>query len=381
MEVQRIKPVNKIRIAVLVFLGVLVIAVAVIFGLFHIREADVVGNEFYSAEEIKKMVMSDSLAENSLYLTWKYSQEDAAEALPFLNAVEISMITPYHVQIKVYEKTIAGYLMYSGSRVYFDTDGTVVEISGEEREGIAPFSGIAMGQPVVGEKIPLEDEAFLSDIVEASYLIHQSGLEPDEVHFDENQELILYFGQVRVLLGNSSSMEDKISNLQALYPEMEGMSGTLHMENYTPGTTTLSFKIDERGEEESELIINLNNPDAEETTEEGGDGASDESGEDGTAGDGAADGTGENGTAEDGTADAAGDAGADGSDSSDTGTASGYVEDPSRITTNADGSQTYTDPAGNVTSNLDQQYLGDDGQVITDGYGYIDPYTGAYILN
>lgn len=355
MEVRRIKPANGIKIALFAFLGVLVIGAAVVFGLFHIREADVIGNEFYSAEEIKKMVMSDSLAENALYLTWKYSQEDAAEALPFLNAVEVSMVTPYHVQIKVYEKAIAGYLMYSGNRVYFDTDGSVVEISGQERDGIVPFSGIALGQPAVGEKLPVDDEAFLADIVEASRLIHQSGLTPDEVHFDDSHELILYFGQSRVLLGASSYMEEKITNLRALYSEMEGMSGTLHMENYTPGTTTISFKIDERGEEESELIMNLNSA-AEEGEETDGEN---------TGGAESADGT----------------QAADADSQQDESGASGYVEDPSRITTGADGSQIYTDAAGNVTNNLDQQYLGDDGQIISDGYGYIDPYTGAYILN
>lgn len=350
MELQKRKSVSRIKTALLIFISMLVIAAAVVFGLFHIRQADVIGNEFYSAEEVQKMVMTGSLAENSLYLTWKYSKEDAAAELPFLNGVEVSMVKPYHVQIKIFEKTIAGYLMYSGSRVYFDTDGTVVEISGKEREGIAPFSGIALGQPVIGEKLPVEDEAFLADIVEISRMLTHSGLKPDEVHYDDNREVIFYFGPSRVLLGDSSYMEDKIANLHALYPQMEGMSGTLHMEKYMPGTTTISFKLDERGEEENELIMNLGNTsgdeeDPEQTADEEGSG--------------------------DGTGDAAG----------QESEANGYVEDPSRITTGADGSEIYTDPLGNVTSNLDQPYLGEDGQVISDGYGYIDPYTGAYILN
>lgn len=358
MELQKRRAVSRIKIAVLVFIGALVLAVVVIFGLFHIRQADVVGNEFYSAEEIQEMVMTGSLAENSLYLTWKYSQEDAADALPFLNAVEVSMVKPYHVQIKVFEKTIAGYMMYSGNRVYFDTDGTVVEISGKKREGIPPFSGIAMGQPVVGEKLPVDDEAFLADIVESCSMLTHSGLMPDEVHYDDNRELIFYFGESRVLLGDSSYMEEKIANLHALYPQMEGMSGTLHMEKYTPGTTTISFKIDERGEEESELLMNLGE-DASENGEGAGEEGNAETGQESAAG----------GEAEEQTSDGA------------QSESSGYVEDSGSFSTGADGSEIYTDPLGNVTSNLDQPYLGEDGQVISDGYGYIDPYTGAYILN
>ncbi len=364
MELQKRRSVSRVKIAILVFIGVLVSAVVVVFGLFRIRQADVVGNEFYSAEEIQKMVMTGSLAENSLYLTWKYSKEDAADALPFLNAVEVSMVNPYHVQIKVFEKTIAGYMMYSGNRVYFDTDGTVVEISGKEREGIPPYSGIAIGQPVVGEKLPVDDEAFLADIVENCSMLMHSGLVPDEVHYDDNRELIFYFGESRVLLGGASYMEEKIANLHALFPQMEGMSGTLHMEKYTPGTTTISFKIDERGEEESELIMNLGDAAAVD--------GSAEAGEEGTA-DVAAE-TDQEGAAGDQTTDNADTAGVESE-------AGGSAESQGGFSIGADGSEIYTDPLGNVTSNLDQPYLGEDGQVISDGYGYIDPYTGAYILN
>lgn len=338
MELQRRTRANILKISLLVFAGIVVVGFAVIFGLFHVRQVDVTGNEFYSAQEIQRMVMADSLGENTIYLLWKYSNPETAESLPFLSSVEVTMITPYHIQIRVYEKTIAGYLMYSGSRVYFDTDGYVVEISGEERDGIWPFSGITIGQPAVGEKLPVDDPVFLDTISQEARLLHQSGLQPDEVHYDENRELMVYFGQSRVLLGDDTYMEDKILELKALFSKLEGMSGTLHMEEYTPSTVAISFIPGEKGEEE--LIIDLNRPQEESETEEG-----------------------------------------DAEDSGQSAVGSGYVEDPGRFSTDADGNEIYTDVLGNVTTNLDKPYLGEDGKVISDGYGYIDPYTGAYVLN
>ena len=166
--------------------------------------------------------------------------------------------------------------------------------------------------------------------------------------------MILYFGESRVMLGDTSYMEEKLEELSAIYPQMEGMSGTLHMETYTPDAVSVRFVPGERGEEEQELLINQNrnvSSSEEEQTE-----------------------TDENGEIvpplEDGTAETDAESGG-----------SGYVEDSSRFSTDANGNEIYTDAAGNVTTNLDQPYLGDDGQIITDGYGYIDPYTGAYILN
>lgn len=352
MQLQRRKKRNLFKIPLLIFVGVVVVGLIVIFGLFHVRQVDVIGNEFYSAQEIEKMVMSDSLGQNSIYLTWKYSQPDAAENLPFLSGVEVSMVNPYHVQIKVYEKTIVGYVMYSGSMVYFDKDGMVVEISQELREGIPPFSGISISQPVVSEKLPVADEKFLSDIIEGAWQVYQSGLKPQEIHYDEKQQMILYFDNNRVILGDTSYMEEKLSNLKALFPQMEGLSGTLHMENYTTGTTTIPFKKGEQGDEE--LLMDVSQPQSSQEEDTGEQDA---------------------GEAQDG------EEGDDTGESESEETASGYAEDPSRFTTDADGNEMYTDSQGNVTYNMDMPYLGEDGNIISDGYGYIDPYTGAYILN
>lgn len=347
MQLQKKKAGRPLYIISLIIVGVIVIALFVIFGLFHIRQVDVVGNEYYSAEEIQKMVMSDSLSENSLYLTWKYNQPDAAKDLTFLSAVDVTMINPYHIQIKVYEKSIVGYLMYSGSMVYFDKDGVVVEISQETREGIPAYSGIAISEPKVSEKIPVSDEDFLDDIISEAQMIQeilfQNGIEPKEVHYDDKQQLILYFANNRVMLGDNSYMEEKLSNLQALMPQMEDLSGTLHMENYTVGTTTITFKKGEKGDEE--LIMNVNQPEGGEAVEDETSSETEESTEESEEGN------------------------------------SGYSENSGTFSTDANGNDTYTDANGNVTNNSEQLYLGDDGQIITDGYGYIDPYTGAYILN
>ena len=52
MQLQKKKTGRPIYIVLLVLVSVIVIALFVLFGLFHIRQVDVIGNEYYSAEEI-----------------------------------------------------------------------------------------------------------------------------------------------------------------------------------------------------------------------------------------------------------------------------------------------------------------------------------------
>ena len=65
--------------------------------------------------------------------------------------------------------------------------------------------------------------------------------------FGANQALTLYFDQMRVALGNSGSLDEKVGRLYEIYPDLEGRSGVLRMENYTNDSKFISFEQD--GEE------------------------------------------------------------------------------------------------------------------------------------
>lgn len=319
------------KIAALSVVALLLISAIVVFGLFRIQEVEVVGNDYYTADEIKKMVMSDSMAQNSIYLTRKYSHANIQEELPFLSAVEIEMLSPYKVRIQVYEKTIVGYIQTAGSNVYFDKDGVVMENSQEVREGVPMISGVTLGKVEVLGKLPIEDKELFKSVVTLAQLLNKNEILPDEIHFDEENAMSLYFEKNTVLLGQNKNLEDKISNLKAIYPKMSSMEGTLDLENFTSDSSTAIFK---KGNGKK-------------------DGGDKEEGE------------------------------SESESESETGKSAGssYKGGSGKVSKDAAGNEVYTDDAGNVTSDMTQQYLGDDGQVITDGYGYIDPYTGAYILN
>ncbi len=213
-------------------------------SLFQIRDVEVVGNHHYTKEEIVDRVITDKYSTNSLYLVLKYKYLDTEE-IPFVDKIEVSLKGPGKVRMRVYEKSIVGYVTYMGANLYFDKDGIVVESSSEQKEGIPCISGLEFSSLSLYQKLTVEDASVFERILNITQLLKKYELEPDKIAFGADLELTLYFENVRVALGERGSLEEKVGRLYELYPELEGRSGVFHMENYTEDSKFISFEQDQ----------------------------------------------------------------------------------------------------------------------------------------
>ncbi len=220
----------------------LLLALALV-GIFHIRSVEVVGNSHYTAEEIEDRILCDGYSENSLYLYLKYRYFHT-EQIPFVDKIEVSLLSAGKVRIRVYEKSLIGYVSYLGTNLYFDKDGIVVESTSEVREDVPEISGLHFTSQALYQKLEVEDDQVFSIILNVTQLLQKHELYPDQIEFKKNLELQLHFANVRVALGKGELLEEKIGRVKQFLPELEGESGTLHMENYTEDTSLISFKRD-----------------------------------------------------------------------------------------------------------------------------------------
>ena len=105
----------------------------------------------YTEDEIKKIVMSGPLGNNSLYLSLKY-RDRGIQDVPFVDVMNVSILAPDTIKITVYEKALAGYVKYLDTYMYFDKDGYVVESSGIRTQGVPQITGLAFNHIVLGEQ-------------------------------------------------------------------------------------------------------------------------------------------------------------------------------------------------------------------------------------
>lgn len=242
-EKRRKKKKRKIRLIIaLVLLLILAALALIVWQVYRVKEVIVEGNEHYSKEQIEKFVLDDEYSWNSLYVYLKYRFMEM-EQVPFVDTMEISLEDPKTLKIYVYEKETIGYLYISSidQNAFFDKDGFVVETSKEMIEGIPRVEGLNCDKVVLYEKLPIKDKDILRSLLSASQSLKKNGVVPDEIWFEENGNLNLIYGDIKVLLGGGDKLTNKILRLSYILPQLEGKKGVLHVENWTENTTDIIF--------------------------------------------------------------------------------------------------------------------------------------------
>ncbi len=209
---------------------------------YSIKTVYVEGNVHYTEDEIKAIVMDGFLGDNSLYLSLKY-KDKGIEGIPFVDVVDVDILSPDTIKIIVYEKVLTGCVRYLDTYVYFDRDGYVVETSAVRTVGVPQIMGLRFEHMVLGEKLPVEDDGIFNSILELTMLLQKYSLTPDRIYFNSGGEITVYFGDTKVALGNEPSyLEDKLMLLPGFLSELEGKNGTLQMQTYDADSGKYTFK-------------------------------------------------------------------------------------------------------------------------------------------
>ena len=218
---------------------ILAFSVLLAVGIFQVETVEVTGNSYYTEAEIAELVMGEH--ENTLYLTFLYNYLDGKE-IPFVDSVEMTMESPSHIKIRVYEKTLIGYVEYMGSNLYFDKDGTVVESSNEILEGIPCIKGLKFDTLTLYQPLNVTNADVFEVLLSMNQMMKKYELDPDAITLkNDSTEIVLTFGNVKINLGTGDHMDEKASRIKTLLPDLADKAGTLHMEEYTNESTNISF--------------------------------------------------------------------------------------------------------------------------------------------
>lgn len=241
---------RKKKSTVIWLVSLLIAATVILGGLLYIEKVYTIqtvyveGNLHYTQEEIQDIVMEGPMGDNSLYLSFKYRNKGITD-IPFVDVMDVSILSPDTIKITVYEKALAGYVKYLDTLMYFDKDGCVVECSKVKTVGIPQIAGLSFDYVILGEVLPVENPEIFDSIMSITKLLDKYELTADKIYFHASNDITIYFGDVKAALGSDAdTLEDKLMNLPQLLEKVAGKSGTFRLENYSEDNTNITFEPD-----------------------------------------------------------------------------------------------------------------------------------------
>ncbi len=208
--------------------------------LFYVQKIAVKNNEFHGATEIAEYVQANTRANYSL-ATWYTFEYETPELPVYLEKLDISIVAPWHIEVKVTEKLIAGGVQLEEEFVYFEQEGNIVNIVKEPIEGIPMIEGIEIEKPVLYQELEVDNDKIFKNLLLVTELVEENDLSPEHIICPNGAEINLVIGGVTVQLGDDN-FSDKIVQISPALSEIDGKDGVLHLENFDINSGIISFE-------------------------------------------------------------------------------------------------------------------------------------------
>ena len=253
------------------------IFILVFFVGFRVTKVEVKGNKFYSDKEIKRMVLDAPIAKNTILATMIKTEEKTKDA-QLIEKVTLKRKNMNTLVVQVKEKKMIGYFDYQGKCANFDRQGIVQILTEAPIENVPYIEGLDVKEVKQGEKLKGINTKKLNSILSVGKMLEKTDQKPDKLVFNDMKQLVLYYGEIEVRLGNDENMDEKMNRLVGILPQLEGMAGILHLENITEDTQAVVFEdVEDTTEDAQEDTKESTKEDATEDTKENTDKDTDKS--------------------------------------------------------------------------------------------------------
>lgn len=248
-EKKKLSPLAR-RIRLFVITGILVV-ILIFLLMFRLENIVVTGNDRYSDDEIKSLVLNEGSLYNTLFFCM-VNKTIEVEDVPLLESIDVIYVDRNTIQLKANEKQTIGMFMVGDQVCCIDQDGRVIEILAYADSGSLnlPLIYNLASAGTVGEIIETDDYTVLNTLHALMNSFEKYGIMPNSINVNTETETAgdetiktytMYFGTIEVLLGPDEYLEEKMRRVAAILPNLTGMTGTLHLENYDEDTENIIF--------------------------------------------------------------------------------------------------------------------------------------------
>lgn len=226
-----------------IFLGLVIVSVVSVLLVASFCKTDSVtmeGTDIYTTEEMETYVLTGDYADNAVAAVLMNLFRPPGD-IPFIQKVSLRLDSYHSLHMVVQEKDMIGYIaLAEGGYAYFDREGNVVEVSERILPDQIPVGGVLVEEAQIDQKVDL-GEAQLTFLTSLLKTLEKYEIAISEADFDADGSISVVQGGICIDLGKVTDLEEKVMRLPHILPQLEGQSGTLHLENWSEDNTDVVF--------------------------------------------------------------------------------------------------------------------------------------------
>ena len=190
------------------------------------------GNVHYTNEGNHTNGDLRAAGDNSPYLPLKYKNK-GIRGIPFIENMDVKVLAPDTIKIVVYEKAVPGtWNIWTSTCILTRTEPWWRPDAKTRRNPqVTEFRSTRW---CFANPCRWTTRRYLRKYLHTTQILSKYEISADKIYFDDSYEMTLYFGDVRVKLGNmTTTWRRKFSRLKQILPAAAGTKGVFHMENYS----------------------------------------------------------------------------------------------------------------------------------------------------
>lgn len=199
---------------------------------FNIKEIKVLNNSKISAEEIKKL--STLQVDENMFKFLKIRVEEQIKQNPYIEEANIHRKLNGTIEIEITERVATYMLVLDSKFAYINNQGYILEIS-EVKIDVPTITGYVTENIEPGKRLEEEDLKKLNTVIQIIKAAEEKGLDKKitNINIEDERDFLLTIESEKKLIhfGNSSNINDKFINIDAVLKDTVNQKGEIFVKN------------------------------------------------------------------------------------------------------------------------------------------------------
>lgn len=222
---KRLRPwVKAVLVAIPIIAGIVCL---IVFG-FKLKDITYTSdlNEF-TKEEVKAYLDANDI--NNSFTLWFRDLIGHEKEIDLFEDYDVSFKSITQLKIDAHEKQFKGYIKNDKQFYCFDEDGKLLKIANEKLKNKPKVKGLNITNANLYQKIRVTNKKQFDAVLQVANGVDDYDFVVKKIIVNKNCEVTIVIGKVKVMLGTTTNLKKKLSDLNDMSKNLKKLKGVLDM--------------------------------------------------------------------------------------------------------------------------------------------------------